>query len=78
MVAEDLSSLARKYYVKKNFTRALFYLQKANRVQPRDTNVLLGMANCYMQLGDQGNGIKTIKKILKIDPENDKLYFHLS
>jgi len=78
MVVKDFSALARKYYTKKNFPKALLYLHKANHSDPRNTIILQAMANCYLQLGDFDNAITTIRRILKIDSKNDKLYYHLS
>jgi len=70
--------LGRSFYQKKDFSKALFHMQQANRAEPRNVKVLLTMANCYLQLRDYRNAISVIEQVLKIDSKNDKLYFHLS
>ena len=70
--------LSAKYYHEKKFSKALFYLNKINRSEPRNTSVLLKMASCYFGLGDDRNTINIIERVLKIDKNNDKLYYDLS
>ncbi len=77
MNAKANFNLARVYYHKGKFSRALIYLRKANRAEPRNKSVLLGMVDCYLLLEDYDNAIKTIKQTLKIDTQNDRLYFNL-
>jgi tetratricopeptide (TPR) repeat protein len=78
MVKKNLYGFARKLYIKKDYSKALSYLKKASKSQPRDMNVLFAMANCFEKLGDQGSTIKTIKRIVAIDNRNDSVYFSIS
>ena len=78
MVKKDFYGFARKLYIKKDYSKALLYLKKASKSQPRDMNVLFAMANCFEKLGDQGSTIKTIKRIVAIDNRNDSVYFSIS
>ena len=77
MKAKSNFDLGRFYYNKGNFSKALIFLHKANRARQGNKNILLGITNCYLQLRDYENAIKVLKKTLKVDAKDDKLYFHL-
>ena len=65
------------HYAKGDYSRALKFLHKANRAKHGDKNILLGIVNCYVQLRDYDNAIRAIEQTLKVDSNNDKLYFQL-
>ncbi len=52
-------------------------IEKAHRLNPVDTNILRVLAYAYFSLGERKQGLSTIIKGLKIEPDNSELFLFL-
>ncbi len=67
-VLYDDSRLLQTYTSLKMYDRVIAIWNKRVEAAPKDTNVLLGLASAYFQMGNTAQTIATIKKVEEIDP----------
>ena len=72
-----LRSMAAIYKNKNDYEKSLSYIEKANKLDPNDINIILLESNIRWEMGDVESYEKLITKALEIDPENVDLHFNL-
>ena len=68
--ASELNFIAQAYSEVKNFREAINYLNKADIITPGHAKVHFNLANAYLNLGDETNALKEVKKAAELDPLN--------
>lgn len=71
---ESLSNLSIVYMLQKDFDKALDYLLKAKKLDPKDYIVLSNIAQAYKLKGDTKNAIKYYKLTIKYGDQKTKNY----
>jgi tetratricopeptide (TPR) repeat protein len=69
-----LSNAAISYLMTKNYSKALEYLAKAEKLAPEDCVVLNNIAHTYVQQGNLENAIAYYEKMFKYGTEDDQQY----
>jgi len=72
-----LRSMAAIYKNKNEYEKSLSYIEKANKLDPNDINIILLESNIRWEMGDVESYEKLITKALEIDPDNVDLHFNL-
>ena len=72
-----LRSMAAIYKNKNDYEKSLSYIEKANKLDPNDINIILLESNIRWEMGDVDSYEKLITKALEIDPDNVDLHFNL-
>jgi len=72
-----LRSMAAIYKNKNDYEKSLSYIEKANKLDPNDINIILLESNIRWEMGDVESYEKLITKALEIDPDNVDLHFNL-
>ncbi|MES2006521.1 MAG: O-antigen ligase family protein [Patescibacteria group bacterium] len=67
-VLYDDTRLLQTYMSLKMYDRVVAIWNKKLEAAPKDTNVLLGLASAYFQMGNTAQTIATIQKVIEIDP----------
>jgi len=63
-IAENHMALGR-------FESALRYLQKSQRIEPKEAETMRLIADCHYRLKDDDHAISTLKKVLELDPYDE-------
>lgn len=71
---ESLSNLSVVFMLQENFDKALEYLFKAEKLNPKDYIVLNNIAQAYKLKGDSKRAIKYYKRTIKYGDEKTKKY----
>ena len=66
---EILDNLLKHYLAIKDWKQVIVLYQEYAIIQPKDSQVLIELANAYKQLGDKNNAIKTAQKVAEMDPQ---------
>ena len=72
-----LRSMAAIYKNKNDYEKSLTYIEKANKLDPGDINIILLESNIRWEMGDVESYETLITKALEIDPNNVDLHFNL-
>ena len=62
---------AQYYYVSGDKKKAREWLEKASRVDPKDTLVLMNLGKVCLKLGDAESARKHFEEIVKADPNGE-------
>ena len=65
-------------YQIKNYDEALSDAQNGLKKDPRDSKILLGIANIYRAKGDNEKSLEAYKKVLEADPKNADVYYFMA
>src|SRR6476646_10719278 len=55
---------------KKDYPRAMLEFQNAAKLRPADSEALYQLAVTYLQMGDVGSGIRTLKRVTELNPKH--------
>ncbi|MBO9151607.1 tetratricopeptide repeat protein [Chitinophaga sp. GCM10012297] len=69
---EILTTTSTAFLLKKNYDKALGYLQRAEKLNPKDGIVLNNIAHCYKLKGDKTNALKYYELTEKYSDEEGK------
>ena len=65
------NDVAQFYYVSGDKTQAREWLKKANKVDPKDTLVLMNLGKVSLKLGDSAGAQKYYHEVVKVDPNGE-------
>jgi tetratricopeptide (TPR) repeat protein len=65
------NDVAQFYYVSGDKKKAREWLEKASKVDPKDTLVLMNLGNVSMKLGDPGSARKYYEEVVEVDPDGE-------
>ncbi len=65
------NDVAQFYYASGEKKKAREWLEKASKVDPKDTLVLMNLGNVSMKLGDSGSARKYYEEIVNVDPDGE-------
>ncbi|MDR1678928.1 MAG: tetratricopeptide repeat protein [Prevotellaceae bacterium] len=68
---ENLSNIAITYLLTEEYDKAIDFLKKAEKINPKDCIVLNNIAESYKRKGDKENAIKYYEKVIKNGNEQD-------
>lgn len=71
---ENLSNLSITYLLTKEYDKGLEVLQKAEKINPKDTIVLANIAHAYYLKDDKKRAIEYYEKVIKYGDEESKEY----
>ena len=78
LVADLYSGLAACYYEEEKYQKALEYYHKVLKIVPRDTYILINLAQLYFyKQHNSKEALKYAKMILETMPENGYAHYHL-
>ncbi len=63
---------------KKNLTKALYYLKRAAKINPRSKKTWKDLGVAYGMSGKTDQSIQALQKAIRIDPDDPQLYINLS
>jgi tetratricopeptide (TPR) repeat protein len=65
------NDVAQFYYVSGDKKKAREWLEKASKVDPKDTLVLMNLGSVSMKLGDPGSARKYYEEVVEVDPDGE-------
>jgi tetratricopeptide (TPR) repeat protein len=65
------NDVAQFYYVSGDKKKAREWLEKASKVDPKDTLVLMNLGNVSLKLGDSASARKYFEEVVKVDPNGE-------
>lgn len=64
----ELNLIVKAYKEVKDFQKVIHYLNQMNMITPNSARIHFNLANAYLNLGDETNALKEIKKAAELDP----------
>jgi tetratricopeptide (TPR) repeat protein len=74
---EMLYNIGAGYVQNTNYHRAIYFLEKAYKENPKNDSVLYDLAFCYDKLGDNEKSIRCYNEYLDIDPFAESAWYNL-
>ncbi len=65
---------AKECFAKKNYTDALDFYKKAYEINSENVDVVYGMAECYMKMGDEESAVLYYLEAAEADAKNEKAF----
>ena len=65
------NNAAQFYYVSSDKQKALEWMKKANKVDPKDTLVLMNLGNVSLKVADTASARKYYEEVIKVDPNGE-------
>ena len=67
------------YYLKENkLENSIYYLEKAMKLDPNDSDPYIGLGVVYMHLGEKDKALNMFNKAIAIDPKSSELRFRIA
>jgi GWxTD domain-containing protein len=70
---EVVAGLGFAFYLKKDFARAIDYLERAGAIRPPGISTLNTMGECHQALGDQARAKQIYERSLELNPNQDDI-----
>ena len=70
---EVMAGLGFAHYFKKDFARAVDYLERAGTIRPPGTSLLNTLGECHQQLGDPTRAKQVYEQSLELNPNQDEI-----
>ena len=74
---DSISLLANIFAIKRNFDKAKEFLEKAIKIQPKNTSILNNLGTAYKELGKSKEAINFYQKALEIDSNHSNANYNL-
>jgi tetratricopeptide (TPR) repeat protein len=65
------------FFDENDFSRALYYLQRAAAINPTDSQFLTELAHLYLELDQEAQALKLFRQAEESDPADSQVDFHL-
>jgi Flp pilus assembly protein TadD len=70
---EVVAGLGFAFYFKKDFARAVDYLERAGAIRPPGTSLLNTLGECHQELGDQAAAKQLYEQSLELNPNQEDI-----